>query len=65
MNYDNISPKWKNRSHTKEHTPLVVDIIDQHDVFNNQWKKRKSYYKKENYTFWGNIQAHLFSLFFF
>lgn len=34
---------------TKEHTPLVVDIIDDHDVFTNQWKKRKSYYKKENY----------------
>ena len=34
---------------TKDHTPLVIDIIDQHDVFINQWKKRKSYYKKENY----------------
>lgn len=34
---------------TKEHSPLVIDIIDQHDVFINQWKKRKSYYKKENY----------------
>jgi superfamily II DNA or RNA helicase len=34
---------------TKDHTPLVIDFIDQHDVFLNQWKKRKSYYKKENY----------------
>jgi hypothetical protein len=27
----------------------VVDIIDSHDVFKNQWKKRKAFYKKENY----------------
>lgn len=30
--------------------PLVVDIVDQHDIFQRQWLKRKSYYKKCNYT---------------
>ena len=34
---------------TKDHEPLVIDIIDQHELFMNQWNKRKSYYKKEKY----------------
>lgn len=29
--------------------PLVVDIIDSHDPFKNQWKKRKAFYMKEKY----------------
>ena len=29
--------------------PIVVDIIDSHDNFQNQWKKRKTFYKKQNY----------------
>jgi hypothetical protein len=34
----------------EKHTnPIVVDIIDTHDLFKNQWKKRKTFYKKENY----------------
>lgn len=28
---------------------LIVDIIDTHDVFQNQWKKRRAYYKKCRY----------------
>ena len=28
---------------------LIVDIIDTHDVFQNQWKKRRTYYKKCGY----------------
>ena len=28
---------------------LIVDIIDTHDVFQNQWKKRRIYYKKCGY----------------
>jgi len=28
---------------------LIVDIIDTHDVFQNQWKKRRVYYKKCGY----------------
>jgi superfamily II DNA or RNA helicase len=33
----------------KHSEPVVVDIIDSHDLFKNQWKKRKAFYKKENY----------------
>lgn len=33
----------------KHSNPLVVDIIDSHDLFKNQWNKRKAFYKKENY----------------
>ena len=32
-----------------ENGPLVVDIIDSHDPFKNQWKKRKTFYMKEKY----------------
>jgi superfamily II DNA or RNA helicase len=30
-------------------SPIVVDIIDEHDPFKNQWNKRKVFYKKNNY----------------
>jgi superfamily II DNA or RNA helicase len=30
-------------------SPIVVDIVDSHDTFKNQWRKRKTFYKKENY----------------
>jgi superfamily II DNA or RNA helicase len=33
----------------KHTTPVVIDIVDAHDLFENQWQKRKSYYKKQNY----------------
>jgi len=33
----------------KHGTPIVVDIIDQHQPFKNQWTKRKAFYKKHNY----------------
>lgn len=33
----------------KHNNPVVVDIIDQHDIFQKQWQKRKAFYKKENY----------------
>jgi len=33
----------------KHGTPVVVDIIDEHDPFKNQWAKRKVFYKKQNY----------------
>jgi len=33
----------------KHSNPVVVDIIDNHDLFQNQWRKRKTFYKKENY----------------
>jgi superfamily II DNA or RNA helicase len=28
---------------------LIIDIMDTHDVFQNQWKKRRTYYKKCGY----------------
>jgi superfamily II DNA or RNA helicase len=33
----------------KHENPIVVDIIDTHDIFQNQWRQRKRYYKKCNY----------------
>ena len=29
--------------------PIVVDIIDRHELFQNQWRKRKTFYRKCNY----------------
>lgn len=34
---------------TKHNNPLIVDIIDQHACFKNQWVKRRQYYKRCNY----------------
>ena len=34
---------------SKHENPIVVDIIDLHDTFQNQWKTRKRFYKKCNY----------------
>jgi superfamily II DNA or RNA helicase len=28
---------------------IIVDVIDSHDVFQNQWKKRRAFYNKSNY----------------
>jgi len=33
----------------KHASPIVVDIIDSHDLFKNQWKSRKTFYKKCDY----------------
>jgi superfamily II DNA or RNA helicase len=33
----------------KHSNPVVVDIVDSHDLFKNQWRKRKTFYKRENY----------------
>uniref|UniRef100_A0A6C0HSI1 Helicase ATP-binding domain-containing protein n=1 Tax=viral metagenome TaxID=1070528 RepID=A0A6C0HSI1_9ZZZZ len=33
----------------KHSTPIVVDIIDSHTIFKNQWKKRRTFYNKNNY----------------
>ena len=34
----------------KHSKPLVVDFIDVHSIFQNQWKKRKVFYNKQNYN---------------
>lgn len=33
----------------KHSQPIVVDIVDKHDLFQNQWAKRRTYFKKCNY----------------
>ena len=33
----------------KHGSPVVVDIVDSHTPFQNQWSKRKQFYKKQNY----------------
>jgi superfamily II DNA or RNA helicase len=33
----------------KHERPLVIDIIDSHDVFLSQWQKRRKYYTSNNY----------------
>ena len=30
--------------------PLIIDFIDSHDIFKRQWKKRLTFYKKNDYT---------------
>jgi len=33
----------------KHNNPLIIDIIDNHSLFKNQWNKRKTFYQKNNY----------------
>lgn len=33
----------------KHEKPIVVDIVDQHDIFKRQWASRRRFYKKCNY----------------
>jgi len=33
----------------KHSSPLVIDIIDQHDIFKKQFYKRQAFYQKNNY----------------
>jgi len=33
----------------KHDNPMVIDIVDPHDIFQNQWVKRRQYYKRCNY----------------
>jgi hypothetical protein len=30
--------------------PLIIDVIDQHDMYQNQWYQRARYYKQCKYT---------------
>lgn len=34
---------------TKSDSKIIVDIVDSHDVFQNQWKKRRAFYRKSDY----------------
>jgi superfamily II DNA or RNA helicase len=33
----------------KHESPIIVDIVDTHDLFQNQWVQRRRFYKKCNY----------------
>jgi superfamily II DNA or RNA helicase len=33
----------------KHDNPIIVDIVDPHDLFQNQWAQRRRFYKKCNY----------------
>lgn len=33
----------------KHASPLVIDIVDSHDIFRNQFNKRRKYYEKQKY----------------
>lgn len=33
----------------KDNNPVVVDIVDSHTIFQNQYKKRQTFYRKNNY----------------
>ena len=35
---------------TKHSSPMVIDIIDSHDIFEKQWQKRRQYYIKQKYN---------------
>jgi superfamily II DNA or RNA helicase len=41
----------------KHASPLVIDIIDGHQIFLNQWRKRKAFYKKNKYTITEHTQV--------
>lgn len=47
----------------KHSNPLVIDIIDNHDVFQNQFKKRRAFYNQKNYRIFRttneNYQAYI------
>ena len=34
---------------SKDHQPVVIDIVDSHDVFKRQWTKRLTHYRKQGY----------------
>ena len=43
----------------KHKRPLVIDIVDSHSVFKNQWKKRLVFYKKFKYkTIYTNSELY-------
>jgi len=33
----------------KHESPIVVDVVDKHESFQNQWRQRRAFYKKCNY----------------
>ena len=33
----------------KHDNPIIIDIVDNHDCFQNQWINRRRFYKRSNY----------------
>jgi superfamily II DNA or RNA helicase len=46
---------------TKHTSPLVIDIIDSHDIFEKQWLKRRQYYIKQKYNIISSNNADYFN----
>ena len=46
---------------TKHTNPLVIDIIDSHDIFEKQWLKRRQYYIKQKYNIISSNNADYFN----
>lgn len=46
---------------SKHKRPLVIDIVDNHDIFQRQYNKRKIYYNKKNYKIqrYNNLTKYL------
>lgn len=43
----------------KHSNPIIVDIVDTHDIFKSQWNKRKAFYRKEDYKiFYTNSDSY-------
>lgn len=34
----------------KGHRPVVIDVVDEHDLFQGQWRRRAAYYRKAKYA---------------
>jgi superfamily II DNA or RNA helicase len=41
----------RQRPEERQLDPLIVDVIDSHGIYQGQWRKRTTYYKKCKYTF--------------
>ena len=35
---------------TKHSNPIIIDIVDKNQLFQNQWSKREAFYKEPNYS---------------
>jgi hypothetical protein len=42
------------RANERKVSPVIVDVIDSHDMYRGQYRKRLAYYRKCNYTIQDN-----------
>jgi superfamily II DNA or RNA helicase len=45
------------RKDEREVVPIIIDIVDSHDVYHNQWMKRRQYYRKCAYKIEGEAKG--------